>query len=332
MESISTRHILRLVVWICAASAIATTTDVPAVTGTGGSAAAYAQPNGDAAEYAKVVATLEKELAMPFSDPNDPGLAQRRVRLRKLFSDVPPGYAKTLFDRLGVKPTQDALSKEFHYRLSTTTRLELLGILAMIPAPAPTTGVTPKPTPPLVWGTRPLPASESARFGTALRHLEDLVNKSTDDRKWRYQCWFDKLKASGADDRVIEWGRICPAKYGATGAAYIVGPCDITWGTPVSQDELYKNIKSIADVEAKGAEIGIMTHLKSDFVVNEEMTSLPLENLRVTHDMVVMAIDKLDKWANNPMGGSSAMAKEYVSIKDWIGQRQRDSKSVYSCK
>ena len=51
----------------------------------------------------------------------------------------------------------------------------------------------------------------------------------------------------------------------------------------------------------------------------------------MTHDMVVMAIDKLDKWANNPMGGSSAMAKEYVSIKDWIGRRQRDPKSVYSC-
>ena len=99
----------------------------------------------------------------------------------------------------------------------------------------------------------------------------------------------------------------------------------------MSQDEIYKNIKSIADVEAKGAEIGIITHLKSDFVVSEEMTSMQLENLRMTHDMVVLAIDKLDKWANNPMGGSSAMA-EGVRVDQGLDRRQqRDTKSVYSC-
>ena len=285
----------------------------------------------DSATYAQIVETLRKELAMPFSDPDDPGLLARRARLRTLFGSVPPAYAKTLFDRLGAKATSDELSKQFHYRLATATRQELLGILAAIPAPAAPAAPAPKPAPPLVWGTMPLPSSEGHRFDAALGTLEDLVNKSNDPRKWRYQCWFNKLKA-GADDRVIEWGRICPAKYGATGAAYIVGPCDLTWGTPVSQDVIYKNIRSIADVEANGADIGIITHLRSDLVVAVEMTALPFENLQTTHDMVVMAIDKLDKWANNPMGGSSAMAKEYVSIKDWIGQRQRDPNSVYSCK
>jgi hypothetical protein len=58
------------------------------------------------------------------------------------------------------------------------------------------------------------------------------------------------------------------------------------------------------------------------------MTSLPLENLRALHDEVIKAIDKLDKWANSPTGGSSAMPSAYVSIKDWIGTRQRDPKSV----
>ena len=323
METMNARHAGRLVVWACVAATMAATA---VVTVRGDNAAAYAQ----------VVETLRKELAIPFTSPEDPGLLQRRARLRTLFASVPPSHAKTLFDRLGVKPTKDELSKEFHYRLATATRQELLGILAKIPPPAPPPPApAPKPAPPLVWGTMPLPPSESGRFDAALKHLEELVNKSTDkstiDRKWRYQCWFDKLKA-GADDRVIEWSRICPAKYGATGAAYIVGACDITWGTPVSQDEIYKNIRTIPDVDAKGAEIGIITHLKSDFVVSEEMTSMQLKNLEMTHDMVVLAIDKLDKWANNPMGGSSAMAKEYVSIKDWIGRQQRDTKSVYSCK
>jgi hypothetical protein len=317
MAHVHTRLTVRLVVSFCAAALLALSL--------GATVSA-----DDAATYAQIVETLRKELATPFTDPDDPGLLARRARLRTLFRGVPPAYAKTLFDRLGAKATDDELSKEFHYRLARATRHELLGILAAIPPPAPPAAPAPKPAPVLVWGTNPLPASEAPRFDAALGTLEDLVNKSNDPRKWRYQCWFNKLKA-GADDRVIEWGRICPAKYGATGAAYIVGPCDLMWGTPVSQDVIYKTIRNIADVEAKGADIDIITHLRSDFVVAVEMTALPFENLQTAHDMVVMAIDKLDKWANNPMGGSSAMPKEYVAIKDWIGQRQRDPNSVYSC-
>ena len=326
MESVNVKHrFVRATAAIMLAAAI--------MTARGVIICAYGQD--DAAAYAQVVETLRKELAMRFTSPDDPGLLERRARLRALFAGVPPSHAKTLFDRLSATPANDDLSKEFHYRLASATRQELLNILARIPAPAkatPPAAPPPKPAPAPVWGTRPLPPSESARFDAALRHLEDLVTKSTDNRKWRYQCWFEKLKANDADDRVIEWSRICPAKTGAMGAAYIVGPCDIAQGTPVSQTDLYQNIKSIPDVDAKGDDIGIITHLKSDFVVSEEMTSMQLDNLRRTHDMVVMAIDKLGKWADNPMGGSSAMPKEYVSIKDWIGQRQDDPKSVYSCK
>ena len=301
----------------------------------GGTVARAASGQNGASEYAQAVETLRKELAIPFSSPDDPGLLERRARLRTLFSNVPSAYAKALLDRLGVRPTGDGLSKEFHYRLASATRKELLGILAAkTPAASsstPSTTTPPKPDPVFVWSTEPLPASESPRFDAALKHLEGLVSKSSDARKWRYECWFDKLKMPDADDRVIEWSRICPAQTGAIGAAYIVGPCDITQGTPVDQNVIYKNIRSIPDVDAKGPEIGIITFLKSDFVVSEEMTSMQLENLRATHDRVVTAIDKLDKWADNPMGGSSAMAKEYVSIKDWIGQQQRNPKSVYSC-
>lgn len=287
----------------------------------------------DAKVYAGVVQTLRKELAIRFTSPEDPGLLARRDRLRKLFAGVPPSHAKGLLDRLGQTATRDELSREFHYRLSTPTRQELLDILAKIPAPAAPVAPAPAPAPApaLVWGTRPLPASETSRFTAALRQVEGLVAKATDDRKWRYQCWIDKLKTPDVDDRVIEWGRVCPAKTGATGAAYIVGPCDLSWGTPVSQDDIFTHIKTVADVESNGGDIGIITHLKSDLVVAVEMTALPLENFRTTHDMVVMAIDKFGKWANNPMGGSSAMPKGYVAIKDWIGRQQRNPKSVYSC-
>ena len=50
-----------------------------------------------------------------------------------------------------------------------------------------------------------------------------------------------------------------------------------------------------------------------------------------THDDVVRAIEKLDKWANVDLGGSSGMPTAYVSIKDWIARRQQDPDSVYSC-
>jgi hypothetical protein len=290
----------------------------------------YEAAPSPAQQYAQMVQQLRKELAIPFQDPNDPGLYYRLQRLRRLFSGVPPSYAKVLYDRLGVWPTQDDLSKTFHYRLSTATRKELLGILSRIPAPAVTKPPAPV-SPPSVWPTSPLPPSENPRFVRALAKLESLVHASNDPRKWRYQCWIDKLKQSDTDDRVIRWGKICPVKTGAIGAAYIVGPCDITMGRPVDQAQIEKTIQTIPDVDTAGRSLGIITYLRSNIVVSEEMTSLPLENLRALHDEVNTAIDKLRKWANSPTGGSSAMPDAYVSIKDWIGTRQRDPKSIYSC-
>jgi outer membrane protein OmpA-like peptidoglycan-associated protein len=195
-------------------------------------------------------------------------------------------------------------------------------------APAP----TPKPTPVFVWPPFPLPPSEIERFNSALAKLEAKVKADNDPRKWRYECWFEKLKKSDADDRVIRWSKICPATSGAIGAAALVGSCDISvGGFPVKQDDIEKRIRSIPDVDTEGVKLGIIVHLKADIVVSEEMTSMPLENLRMLHDDVQAAVSNLDKWANNPMGGSSAMPVAYVSIKDWIGRRQRDPKSVYSC-
>ncbi len=98
METMNARHAGRLVVWACVAATMAATA---VVTVRGDNAAAYAQ----------VVETLRKELAIPFTSPEDPGLLQRRARLRTLFASVPPSHAKTLFDRLGVKPTKDELSE-----------------------------------------------------------------------------------------------------------------------------------------------------------------------------------------------------------------------------
>jgi hypothetical protein len=90
---------------------------------------------------------------------------------------------------------------------------------------------------------------------------------------------------------------------------------------------------SVQDVEAANRRLRLITHLRSDILFTHEMIgeSLHLESLRMLHDEVGQAVDKLGLWANNPMGGSSAMPRAYIAIKDWIARRQRDPSSVYSC-
>jgi hypothetical protein len=80
--------------------------------------------------YEEILKSVRQELNLPFTDPNDPGLLERRRRLRVLFTSVPQARTKELHARLGAKPTGDALSRLFHGRLATATRRELLKILA----------------------------------------------------------------------------------------------------------------------------------------------------------------------------------------------------------
>jgi hypothetical protein len=185
--------------------------------------------------------------------------------------------------------------------------------------------------PVLVWGTMPLPASENGRFLSALAKLEKLIYSSGKRSDLRYLCWLTKLKIPGTDDRVVRWSTICPRTTGAIGAAAIVGPCDITQGMPIKQDTIEKSFRSVDDVERKGQSVGIFTYVRSDIVVAVELTADPLASFRNLYDNAIIATHKLHLWANNPMGGSSAMPKAYVSIKDWIGRKQRDKSSLNSC-
>jgi hypothetical protein len=199
--------------------------------------------------------------------------------------------------------------------------------------PMPPPPPQPKPQQPaaLVWPNAPLPPSEIQRFQKALKDLETKVYSTTDPRRWRYLCWIEKLKKPDVDDRIIRWARICPKTSGAIGAAYVVGGCDPTQGTPVNQAAFERSIRSVGDVETANKSLEFITYMKPDIVVSYEMTSQQLENLRMVTDEAGRAIDKLDFWANNPMGGSSAMPPAYRAVKDWIMMRQKDPKSVYSC-
>jgi hypothetical protein len=177
----------------------------------------------------------------------------------------------------------------------------------------------------------PIDVNDRARFLKDLAQLETLVMSTPDPRNARYLCWFAKLKQPDIDDRVIRWGSICPTV--GVFPSPIIGPCDITegWVGPVQAQNLWKNIQAVGDVDTAGPALGIISSVKIDIVMSVEMTAQPLENLRAIHDGVQRAIEKLDKWANVALGGSSSMGREYVAMKDWIGARQRDPRSLYSC-
>jgi hypothetical protein len=284
--------------------------------------------------YDEILNRIRQELVLQFSDPNDPGLAQRRRRLRGVFASVPASRTRELYALLGEQATRDELSRLFHGRLASATRQELLRILHdRFPTAAPASAPQPQPPAPTpVWPSEPLPPAAKARFQVAFNALQQQVAGSNDPRAWRYRCWLAKL-AAGADDRMIEWHKICPSTSGAIGAAYVVGPCDLVAGRSVDQAALQSAIKAVPDVEPANQRLKFITHMRSDILFAYEMTSpsLHLENFTRFHDEVDRAVTKLDLWANSALGGSSAMPPAYVSIKDWIGARQRDPNSVYSC-
>jgi Putative peptidoglycan binding domain len=288
----------------------------------------------DALLYAGIIQNIRQQLALRFADPDDRGLIQRRARLRALFAAVPRSHARELYARLGVTATADELSRFFHGRLATATRAELMRILrARFPtAKDATLSDQPHPGPAMVRRTDPLPASAQSRYRAAVNALRREIDASGDPRARRYLCWLSKLDA-GADDRVIPWHRICPRTTGAMGAAYAVGGCDITAGPAVDQAELQSAIRSVADVESAHRRLGFMTHMRSQILWSYEEIgeSMQLESFRRFHDEVNRALDTLDFWANAPSGFSSAMPLAYRSIKDWIGLKQRDPQSVYSC-
>jgi hypothetical protein len=278
--------------------------------------------------YASAVAALKCELALPFGYPKDRGLVPRIRRLATLFKAIPPADAKQLLTQLQTRT--DSLAKLFHYRLSTPSRTRLLKVLAdnagTPPPPAPL-----PPSPPLVWYTGPLPPSETKRFDKAWLTLDALVKKSTDPGAWRYRCYLDKLKQPDTDDRVITWAKICPSTTGALGQSIVVGPCDLTTGTPVPQTLLEKSIRSTGDVDTAGPSLGVITYLRSSIVVANEMLSSPMEDYKSIIEDAARALHKLEVWSDAQMGGSSLMPTTYRAIKEWLRQRQGDPKSVYSC-
>jgi len=177
----------------------------------------------------------------------------------------------------------------------------------------------------------PLPLDAKDRFNKALDALEQKVNGVQDPQNWRYKCWIKKLRA-GADDRVIQWSRIYPLTSGPIGGAFVIGRHNMGDGTPVDQRQLEALIQSVGVLRANEL-LEFITYTRSAILSNYELSgdTLQMEDFRRFYNGVIEAIDNLNRWANSQSGGSIAMPRAYLSLKDWITQQQRNPSSIYSC-
>lgn len=171
-------------------------------------------------KYQRILETIKSELQLKFTDPNDPGLYRRRLRLRELFKAAPPSKAQALYDQLQRK--DDPLAQLFHYRLATATRNEMLGILSqIISAPRPQ---APRPT--LPPAPQPTPSTETIPFGLT---VVDENDKNLSGEKYviyqngkkveegvlnNGQAFFTKINKSKPFKFEVE-GRVCAITEGA---------------------------------------------------------------------------------------------------------------------
>lgn len=92
--------------------------------------AGFAEPSAsiaDAKTALEILAKIRAQLNRNMRADDEPGILDRRRRLRVLFNSVPKLFAPSLSSRL--TDNNDELGKLFHYRLATPTRNEMLNIL-----------------------------------------------------------------------------------------------------------------------------------------------------------------------------------------------------------
>ncbi len=289
-------------------------------------------------EFQTIISEIRANLLLRFKKSDDPGLYERRLRLRELFKSVPPEFANKFREQLGENSTQDELSQLFHGELATATRKEMLAILTARAERAPIDLSTAKPEEieigPLSFPKRPLLPSMNSRFYTALTNLEVMISTSTDPRKHRYLCWVKKLRDPSVDDRVIEWDQICPRISNAA-SPFSTG-CQIrSFGNYTSENDLYKHIRRKQDVVPANNVLQFMVHVRSYIVLLDELIdpSLHLVNFRQLHDQVQQTIELLRKMTEvGIIGDGTSTPVYYVAIRDWIRDQQTNPASLYSCR
>jgi hypothetical protein len=185
----------------------------------------------------------------------------------------------------------------------------------------------------------PLPRSMSSRFRTILATIEAEIKRKEDiglggpkAQRSRHACYIEKLKRPDVDDRVIEWDTICQP------GVLFTGGCSAQVGMKPKEADLKKHIKSQDDVEDANRKIfpPFIIHWRNYIVFWDDATGGDLANRVEVFESVSRQIHqtnhKLWGLANIMKGGSEAMPMFYRGIAGWFGERQKDPKSVLSCK
>jgi hypothetical protein len=84
----------------------------------------------NAKSFSDITQAIKCELEIPFTNPNDPGLYQRRIRLKNFLKGINPRHIETLFGQLQNKDIR--LTQLFHSKLHRATRQEILALLNQI--------------------------------------------------------------------------------------------------------------------------------------------------------------------------------------------------------
>jgi len=192
---------------------------------------------------------------------------------------------------------------------------------------------------PVLINNDPLPAELEPEFRIAALSLHSFVLQQSftgelkEARASSLMCMLSKLMESGADDRVILWGNICPTQQLIPNRA----PWCVDGFQRIDEDLLFRTIKSPADIETVGRQIpGLIFHLKPEFL-NIHLINPKQDNV----GFLVEALERIDwhiKFTTHALGLRfdddlipSNNPRYLLAIKDWMFAQYQNPKSVYSC-
>jgi hypothetical protein len=293
-------------------------------------------------DFAALSDAVHEELLLRFTSSDTHGLARRRQRLRALFLHVSPDDAEPFRGRLTSPQANDELAHDFHGRLASAARNELLGLLEtnhrrddQVPRDDQI------PVERILLLYEPLPADAEGQLAAAIDGFDDLLAPLRDlglsqTLAERFDCWFAVLRNRG-DDRVIRWSRICPPH----NVPLIIGPCQTASFTFTLDDEqkLHNLITSGADVDqASDQQLHFIHHLRTVLVREHEWAlavdfspSIRLDRLRLIMQDILNARSNLELWSTIPAGAGSSIPVAYLAIKRWLRERELDANSIYHC-
>ncbi len=265
------------------------------------------------------------------SDETDE-LYQRRVRLRNVFSKVPVQFAAEFYQELGAVNTGGEYSNVFHTRLAKVVRDELLEILinitnnSTVRVPQNSNDSSRKSLKAPFFGSASLPVELESKLQSILQEDRQIIEALDRATKDRLRCMFDKLRTSTVDDRMIQWRAICPRDF----AGPVKMSCELS-GSNISQKALMDSINSQAEVSVAGANLGFIKHVRSLMVSLREFGPLADLNYIDINDQIYWTNHYLELMTTAPHGGGSMAADEYVYIKAWLREQQRNENSILSC-